>query len=333
MAVADLTNLPADPLPTPPDDYDSPWKEVSGRFFPQLVAFFAPDLYPVIDWSAGYELLEQELREMLRDAETGPRRVDKVVKVRTLAGEPLYLVLHVEIQAFQDSGFSQRMFVYYYRLYDLYPERVVSLAILADDEPGWKPKSYSHTLHGTGVELVYRTVKLWDYNERWRDLEEDPNPFALVVMAHLKTKATRRNARRRLAWKVKLIRELYERGYQREEVLELFRFIDWVLVLPPEMTKSFREQIAELDQESKMKYVTSIERLGREEGREEGLQEGLQKGLQKGLQALLLAQIEEKFGPPNAPICRRIEKASREEILAWAKKILTASSQDELFAA
>lgn len=63
-------------LETPPDQYDSPWKEVSGRFFPQLVQFFAPDLYEVIDWTSGYEFLEQELREMLRDAETGFRRVE-----------------------------------------------------------------------------------------------------------------------------------------------------------------------------------------------------------------------------------------------------------------
>ena len=55
---------------------------------------------------------------MLRDAETGPRRVDKVVKVRTLADQPLYLVLHVEIQAERETGFPQRMFIYYYRLYD-----------------------------------------------------------------------------------------------------------------------------------------------------------------------------------------------------------------------
>jgi hypothetical protein len=146
MAAADVTKPLAGTVPTPADDYDTPWKDVSGRFFPQLVEFFAPDLYAIIDWSAGYEFLEQELRAMLRDAETGPRRVDKVVKVRTLAGQPLYLVLHVEIQVSRESGFPRRMFVYYYRLYDLYPEQVVSLAVPADEEPDWEPKRYEHTL-------------------------------------------------------------------------------------------------------------------------------------------------------------------------------------------
>ncbi len=151
---------------TPPDDYDSPWKEVSGRFFPDLVKFFAHDLYADIDWNAGYEFLEQELREVLRGAETGPRRVDKVVKVRTLTGEPIYLILHVEIQATREAGFPQRMFVYYYRLYDIYPEQVVSLAILADEDPGWEPKRYKHTQHQTHLMFGFRKVKLWAYNDR-----------------------------------------------------------------------------------------------------------------------------------------------------------------------
>ncbi len=65
-----------------------------------------------------------------------------------------------------------------------------------------------------------------------------------------------------------------------------------------------------------MKYVTSIERLARQEG----------------LREVLLAQFEEKFGPLDAPVRRRVEEAGREQILLWAKRILTASSQDEVLA-
>ena len=46
----------------------------------------------------------------------------------------------------------------------------------------------------------------------------------------------------------------------------------------------------------------------------------------------ILTLFEEKFGPPDESTLRRVEKASREQILLWAKKILTASSQDEIFA-
>ena len=102
--------------------------------------------------------------------------------------------------------------------------------------------------------------------------------------------------------------------------MELFRFIDWLLVLPEEMAKSFRQRIEEFEQEAIMKYRTSLERLARQEGRQEGLRD------------VVLTLFEEKFGPPDAPILRRVEKASQEQILIWAKKILTASSQDEIFA-
>jgi hypothetical protein len=328
MVDANAPTPPAPPVPTPTDDYDSPWKEVAARFFPQLVEFFAPDLYDVIDWSAGYEFLEQELREMLRDAETGSRRVDKVVKVHTVNGKPLYFVLHVEIQVTRESGFPQRIFVYYYRLYDIHPEQVVSLAILADEKPGWEPDTYEHELYGTRVELRYRTVKLWEYNSRWAELEKDPNPFALVVRAHLKTQATRGDAEERLAWKVRLVRELYEWGQDPQEIFDLFRFIDWLLILPDDMTQSFRERTQDIKQESKMKYVTSIERLERKEGREEGQKEGRKEGLQK----VVLTQLEAKFGPLDDSTLQRIKKGSQEQILLWAKRILTASSPDEIFA-
>jgi hypothetical protein len=303
-------------LATPPDEYDSPWKEVSGRFFPQLVEYFATDVYDRIDWSADYEFLEQELRAVLRDTETGPRRVDKVVKVQTLSGRPLYLVLHIEIQASREAGFPLRMFVYYYRLFELYPESVVSLAILADDDVGWKPGRYQHELLDTEVTFRYRTIKLWGYNERWQELERDPNPFALVVMAHLKTRATRGDAAERLRWKVELVRQLYGRGYRREDVLELFRLIDWLLALPEEMEKSFRQRVDNLEQESKMKYVTSIERLSRQEGRQE----------------VVLSLIEERFGPLDERLRKTVEQANGEQILLWAKRLLNASSLDEIFA-
>ncbi len=191
---------------------------------------------------------------------------------------------------------------------------------------------YQHELHGTEVELTYRTVKIWEYNGRWTELEKDSNPFALVIMAHLKTQATRGDAEERLAWKINLTRELYGRGYEREDVQELFRFIDWLLVLPEEMKESFRRQIEEIEQESKMKYVTSIERWALEEGHQKGHEEGHKEGHQEGLREVILAQLEEKFGPLDDRVRRLVEKASQEQILLWAKKILTASTQDEIFA-
>ncbi|MBA4466318.1 hypothetical protein FHK98_12570, partial [Cylindrospermopsis raciborskii CS-506_A] len=52
-------------------------------------------------------------------------------------------------------------------------------------------------------------VKLLSYEEKWSELEESNNPFAIVVMAHLKTKATKGKPEEREKWKWILIRGLY----------------------------------------------------------------------------------------------------------------------------
>ena len=77
-----------------------------------------------------------------------------------------------------------------------------------------------------------------------------------------------------------------------------------------------------------MKYVTSIERLSRKEGREEGREEGFLEGLREAL----LTQFEEKFGPLDASVRRLVTKADREQVILWMKRVLTASSLDEILA-
>jgi len=37
----------------PPDDYDSPWKEVLERYFEDFMAFFFPEAHADIDWAKG----------------------------------------------------------------------------------------------------------------------------------------------------------------------------------------------------------------------------------------------------------------------------------------
>ena len=42
-------------------DYDSPWKEALDQFFPAFLAFFFPKVHGLVDWSRGYEALDQKL--------------------------------------------------------------------------------------------------------------------------------------------------------------------------------------------------------------------------------------------------------------------------------
>jgi hypothetical protein len=167
-------------------------------------------------------------------------------------------VEHLLKKSQEEGRFGERMFVYYYRLRDKYDLPIASLAILGDERDTWRPQPFQDELWGCRVQFEFPIVKLLDYVPFWTQLEADQNPFAIVVMAHLKTKETRNDAIARKEWKFRLTRGLYERGYERQDILNLFRFIDWILELTDDLKRSFRDELEEYERERQMPYVTSI---------------------------------------------------------------------------
>jgi hypothetical protein len=63
------------------DDYDSPWKEILQVYFREFLVFFFPQVEVDINWDRSYEFLDNELQQVVRDAELGRRYADKLVKV------------------------------------------------------------------------------------------------------------------------------------------------------------------------------------------------------------------------------------------------------------
>jgi hypothetical protein len=74
-------------------EYDSPWKEALDAYFEAFLAFFFPQAHAAIDWSRGYEALDKELQQVVREAELGPRVVDKLVKVWLKGGAEAWVLL------------------------------------------------------------------------------------------------------------------------------------------------------------------------------------------------------------------------------------------------
>ena len=188
-------------------------------------------------------------------------------------------------------------------------------AILGDDRPTWKPDEYSDELWGCEVKFKFPVVKLLDYSQRWAELSDNSNPFATVVMAHLKAKETRLDEEGRKRWKLNLTKRLYEKGYQREEIINLFRFIDWVMRLPEELERSFWQEVTQYEEEKKMPYVTTGERIG------------LQKGLLSGIKVLL----EVKFGSDGLTILPAIAQIENVDVLeAILTSLKTVNTIEEL---
>ncbi len=276
-------------------DYDNPWELALENYFEEFIAFFFPQVHRQIDWEKQYEFLDKEFQQVVRDAELGKRLADKLVRVWHCNGEETWVLIHIEIQSQEESGFAERMYVYNYRIYDRYNRKVASLAVLGDERSNWRPSEFGYELFGCQVQFQFPIVKLLDYGVQWQALEENQNPFAMMVMAHLKTQETRDNGVERKTWKFSLIKRLYERGYQQQDILNLFNFIDWLMKLPKALDDEFWQQLAQYEEEKRMPYITSVERIGIEKGKRSMIENILKVrfgSLDEQLSAIIPALLE-----------------------------------------
>ncbi len=202
------------------------------RYFESFLAFFFPVAHAEIDWSRGYIFLDKELQQVTRDAELGRRIADKLIQVWLRDGTETWVLIHLEIQSQEEANFAERMFVYHYRLFDRYKRRIVSLAVLGDESATWRPEAFGYGLWGCELRFRFPIVKLLDYRTQRATLEESRNPFATVVISHLTAQETRQDTQRRAQVKWTLTRRLYDLGFNRERIIDLFLFIDWLIQLP-----------------------------------------------------------------------------------------------------
>ena len=332
-------------------EYDSPWKNMLEDFFPQFLAFFFPSAAKEIDWPRGFEFRETELQKVSRDAAVGKLLVDKLIRVNRKARSDGRVHLHIEIQGNRQGSFPRRVFHYYTRLAHLLGGQVVSLVVLADMQPRWRPNRYETALWGQHLRWTFPMVKITDYLDEWEQLESDPNPFATVVRAHLKAKQTGRDIEDRYAWKLRLIKQLYNRQKPKAEFVALFNFIDWVLDLPENLEKRIEREILEIEEEMNVDYVSTIERraeargialgeakgeargiaLGEAKGEARGIALGEAKGEKKALRATLETLLRARFN--DLPLCTRtrIREATVVELNAWIPNCLLATSLEDVF--
>jgi hypothetical protein len=302
--------------PTAPRaDYDSPWKEALDHYFERCIAFFFPRVHADIDWTRGYEMLDKELQPIVRRSRHGRQYVDKLVKVYLKDGQERWILVHVEVQARKEVEFPERIYVYNTRLFDRYGQEVISLAILADDDPAWRPSRYEYARWDFRTSMQFPVVKLLDYAPKYEELEADPNPFAVVVLAHLKALETRRSPAERYVWKLRLVKGLYSRGMDPEDVRRLFRFIDWVLELPEPLEERFKADNDALRQEKHVPFLDIYDRTA--------VQEGLLQGIEVALDL--------KFGAEGLALMPELREIRDHELLRKVlKRIKTADSPDDL---
>jgi len=118
---------------------------------------------------------------------------------------------------------------------------------------------------------------------------------------------TTRKPAERQDGKLQILRRLYERGVDSQFLRRLYRVIDWLLELPPDRELSFWEELRKIEEIKIMPYITSVERLAREEGLEQGLEKGRQEGILAGKIQILQQMLNQPAAATNDLLTEPLE--------------------------
>ena len=270
--------------------YDILWKGMLERVFDDFLRFVFPDADRRFDMGKGFTYLDKELAELLPHPEeaSDTKFVDKLVKVYTRNGKEKYVLVHVEVQGSYDKTFTERMFRYFYRVYDKYDQAILPVAIFTGR--GGKRMGNRFHLQDDGMELTYEfnALDIKDFTDA--ELSASDNPFAGALLAAqgLSISGLSRDGRL-LKAKMDLARHLYGKGFDRKKMEGILSFIDnYVLFDKPEYSHIFKEQLDVLTgKPNTMDIIEQVAEIRAEEARKAAEQAGDKKAVK-----LLLSNTE-----------------------------------------
>jgi hypothetical protein len=216
------------------------------------------------------------------------------------------------VQSSFESNFAARIALYNAGLTWSFRERVLTLVVLADLRRNWRPDEDVFRVGTFETRIKFPVCKLLDRLESdWRDQHSLP---VLLARAQIEALHTAVDAEGRYRAKWQLVRGLYDLGYNSEQVRQIFGLIDWMMHLRKDLEERFRVELSSLEEERRMPYVTSIERLAEARGRA----------------SVVLAQLGEVCGPLAEEVEVRVRSLSADQLDELAKSLLHFQSVTDL---
>lgn len=288
---------------------DSLWKAILEDLLADFLRFFFSNADAIFDMKKGFEYLDKEMAQIAADTNPeSPKYVDKLVKAYTRTGNEQWVLVHVEVQGYTDTHFEERMFTYYYRIFDRYRKRITAIVLLTDRDRKFHPTTYHSEFLGTKIHYQFNTYKILNQSED--ALKKSNNPFAFVILTALLALQRGRLADKALLdLKLALARNLLERNFSKPIIMGIFYFIRYyVAFVNPENDSKFDNKIDSFTQKSR--HMGIIEMLKERESIKL-----IEKGKAEG-KAVEVRNLITKLGLPDA---RAAEVA--EVPVAFVKKV------------
>jgi len=213
--------------------------------------------------------------------------VDKLVKVFRKDGKEEWLLVHIEVQGptarSKRLQFAERMFRYFYRVFDRHRKPVTGIAIFTGGDGRRMPDRFEYEFLNTRLIYQYNTLSILDFPDK--ELEASNNPFATVVLVAKKSLLKGKGLDNRLLeQKLMIVRLLKEKGFSERKVRAIMIFLhNSVRFEKPEMNRIFVKEVDHIFSKTNFMGIaeqlaeiraTEALKVGIKKGREEGLEEG-----------------------------------------------------------
>lgn len=308
--------------------HDQLFKDFLRAFLREFLELFYPDVAQLLDFST-VRFFDKEL---FTDFPEGSlREADLVAEVRTTAGEPELLLIHLEVQTERERGFEARMFQYYALLWLRYRLPIFPVVVyLMARAGGLTEQEYRATLWGREVlRFCYQSVALPDLDAG--EYVASGNPVAAALAALMERGKTLEG----LTLRALMMQRVAQGELDPARKFLLVNLIETYFALAADEADAFsrllaREEFTEV-REMQVTWADKMMEKGVEKGLEKGRQEGRQEGLLEGRRSALLRLMSQKFGPLPLQVTERIQALdSAPDLDAYLDRLLSATSLAEM---
>jgi predicted transposase YdaD len=253
------------------------WKGIIEELAEDFLTFLIPNANEVFDFQKGIEFLDKELEQLFPESADNRRHVDKLLKVFTKEGKEEWILGHVEVQGYRDVKFSERMFIYYYRIFDKFGKRIVGIAIFTDNDKNYKPYEYKSDFLGTEISYKYLNYKVIE-----QDLEviqSSQNPFATVIeTVYIALQKGNMDEETLYELKLDLAKRMLRQNFPKSKIRAMMLFLKYYIRFDnKEKNLNFE---ADLDKFTNTTFPMGLEELIIWQAKNEGLEQGLEQGLE-----------------------------------------------------
>ena len=308
--------------------HDQRFKEFLHAFLRDFLRLFFPDVEKQLDFRS-LEFLDPGV---FTDRPEGmPREADVVAKLETRNGDPVLVLIHVEVQLRPHPDFGARMHEYYTLLCSCYKLPVLPFALfLRGGKKGLGTQEYVRTLLGRNVnQFRYESVHLARLGVEEYGGRGGP---AGAGLAALMDRSTIGDVERLRA---SLMRRVVQGELDEEREFILIDLIQTYFGFTAQQMTRYRQLVSRKEfrdvQEVELTWADKLLKKGEERGMEKGLEQGREVGLLEGKREALLRCLAVKFGAlPDRTTSHVRAIESVDELHALLERVVVVASLEEM---